>query len=127
MFAVWTLVMSLEAKANHHIVVCAMLDFIPQTELDTTNRAMLLRVIGHSAFSTGNAEKGVPKLERTSQPTFSVIVDTSRASYDTWNSIIYNVGAAVGSITENVPFAVKGRTRNTVTGAVTMANYMYAV
>jgi hypothetical protein len=71
-------------------------------------------------------EKGVPKVERTSKPIFPIIVEASRASYDTW-TIIHNVEDAVDSIMENKSFEVERRTRNTVTGAVTMANYMYAV
>jgi hypothetical protein len=71
-------------------------------------------------------EKGVPKVERTSKPIFPVIVETSRASYDTW-TIIHNVDDAVDSIMKNVPFEAERRTRDTVTGAVTIANYKYTV
>eukprot|EP00953_Heterococcus_sp_UTEX-ZZ885_P036436 18766-Heterococcus_DN1.PRE.1 len=55
-------------------------------------------------------EKGVPKLERTGDPIFSVFIETSRASYYTW-TIIKNVSAAVDSIMIGVPFEAECRTR----------------
>jgi hypothetical protein len=52
----------------------------------------------------------VPKLERTGDPIFPVIIETSRASYDTW-TIIKDVSAAVDSIMIGAPFEAERRTR----------------
>jgi hypothetical protein len=136
--------------ARHSLYVCIVV--VQSTnELDTTKTcAMLLCVTDLSRCSSRQRllsltaqvhmivclcihmfvqvilEKGVPKVERTSKPIFPVIVETSRASYDTW-IVIHNVDDAVVSIMKNVPFEAERRTRDTVTGAVTTAKYMYTV
>eukprot|EP00953_Heterococcus_sp_UTEX-ZZ885_P003206 2256-Heterococcus_DN1.PRE.2 len=73
-------------------------------------QSLIKRACAYARSSQVILEKGMPKTERTGNPIFAVIIETSRASFNEW-IVIHDVATAVDSLLLGYSFEAERRKR----------------